>query len=132
MEALAFTSFAQGTLFDDLPRPGSTRPAGDESIHMMNDDIVSYVVWHAFIKALILIDDKANEERWLEIDKYIVLAAAILVKLKLLGKQPVRAHVPGTNKPLDWRLLKDIENYWLHQDINFEQIDQAITQFANI
>lgn len=132
-EIIAFTSFAQGILFDDLPRPpDSKRPKGDESIHMMNSDIASYVVWHAFIRVLMLIDVTANKERWLEIDKYVILAAAILEKLKYLGRQPIRAHVPNVNKPLNDSSLKELENYWLHQNIDFEQIDNAMTQFARI
>ena len=83
-------------------------------------------------KALILIDNNANKGRWLEIDKYVVLAAAILAKLKSLNRQPVRAHVPNMNKPLDMPLLKNLENYWLQQNTSFEQIDQAIMNFAGI
>jgi hypothetical protein len=71
MEVNAFCSFAQGILFDDLPRPPNMRQRqGVESIHIMNSDIPGYVIWHAFIMALVLIDDTANKQRWLEIDKY--------------------------------------------------------------
>src|SRR4030095_4005493 len=133
MEKNAFTSFAQGLLFDDLQRPPNLPiRTGVESIHMMNSDLLGYVIWHAFIMALILIDDKANKQRWLEIDKYLVLSAAVFEKLTQLGRRPIRATEPGKNKPLDESDLKELENQWLQANISFEQIDQAMAQFAGI
>jgi hypothetical protein len=133
LEKNAFTTFAQGTLFDDLPRPPNLpKREGFESIHMMNSDTLGYVMWHAFIMALVLIDDKANKERWLEIDKYLVLAASIFEKLTELGSRPVRATEPGKNKPLDESHLKELENHWLQSNISFEQIDKAMGQMAGI
>jgi hypothetical protein len=133
MEKNAFTSFAQGLLFDDLTRPPNLpKRTGVESIHMMNSDLIGYVIWHAFIMAIVLIDDKANKQRWLEIDKYLVLAAAVFEKLTQLGKRPIKATEPGKNKPLDESDLKELENHWLQANISFEQIDQAMAQFAGI
>ena len=133
MEKKAFTSFAQGLLFDDLIRPPNLpKRIGVESIHMMNSDLIGYVIWHAFIMALVLIDDKANKQRWLEIDKYLVLAAAVFEKLTQLGRRPIKATEPGKNKPLDESDLKELENHWLQANISFEKIDQAMAQFAGI
>ena len=133
LEKNAFSSFAQGILFDDLPRPPNMpQRKGVESIHMMNSDMLGYVIWHLFIRALVLTDDKSNKLRWLEIDKYLVLAAAIFDKLTLLGRKPIRATEPGKNKPLDESDLKELENHWLQENINFEQIDEAMEQFAGI
>ena len=131
MEKNAFTSFAQGILFDDLPRPPDLpQRTGVESIHMMNSDMAGYVIWHVFIMALVLIDDKANKQRWLEIDKNLVLAAAVFEKLTQLGRRPIRATEPGKNKPLDESDLKELENHWLQENISFEKIDEAMAQFS--
>jgi hypothetical protein len=133
MEMNAFSSFAQGILYDDLPRPPNMpQRKGVESIHMMNSDILGFAIWHAFIIALVLIDDKANKPRWLEIDKYLLLAAGIFDKLTQLGRKPNKATEPGKNKPLDESILKELENIYLNGNLSFEQIDKLITELAGI
>jgi hypothetical protein len=55
-EQMAFELFAQGLLFDNgfdednIPR----RPEGDK-IRTMDNGIIGYIVWHAFVRLVVLL-----------------------------------------------------------------------------
>jgi hypothetical protein len=90
-EQRAFELFAQGLLFDNglddngLPR----RPEGDK-IHMMDSSIIGYIVWHAFIRLVVLLygggDGAIDSNKWLQTDRHIGLAAGILAALIKSGR----------------------------------------------
>ena len=123
----AFELFAQGLLFDNgldntgLPR----RPAGDK-IHMMDSSVEGYVVWHAFVRAVVILDATSDKDRWLEIDRYIALAAAILSALITSGKEPIQSDDPTRNRRINTTLLEELRAHWLN--LSFKDIDDKIVQ----
>jgi hypothetical protein len=127
LEQNAYELFAQGLLFDNalgdngLPR----RPEGDK-IHMMDSGIVGYIVWHAFIRITILLELGGNSERWLQIDRHLALAAAILSALIKSGKPPIQSDDPSHNKPIEPSLLNELRRHWLQ--LSFEELDDKIVQ----
>lgn len=120
-QQLAFEDFGQGVLFDDRP------PRWKEArIHMMDDDLQGYCRWHAFIRALVLIEEKDRkmDETWLQIDRHVGLASAIH------NKQKPRQTDDGTNPnnpKIDRGVLVQLRNYWL--PMNFERLDNAFDQY---
>jgi hypothetical protein len=129
-EQTAFELFAQGLLFDNglddngLPR----RPEGDK-IHMMDSSIIGYIVWHAFIRLVVLLygDDGAiDSNKWLQTDRHIGLAAGILAALIKSGREPEQSNDPTYNKPIDPTLLEALRADWVH--LNFQNIDDKLAQ----
>lgn len=117
-EKIAYELFAQGLLFDNelddnsLPR----RPEGDK-IHMMDSGIIGYIVWHAFIRLVVLLhshDSVIDSNKWLLIDRHIALAAGILAALIKSGREPEQSNDPSQNKPIDSTLLEELRGNWLH------------------
>src|SRR5919199_2693956 len=111
-QQMAFELFAQGLLFDDalddsgLPR----RPEGDK-IHMMDSSIIGYIVWHAFVRLVVLLygGDSAGADssnKWLQTDRHIGLAAGTLAALIKSGREPEQSDDPTYNKPIDPALLE--------------------------
>jgi len=129
-EQMAFELFAQGLLFDNgldesgLPR----RPEGDK-IHMMDSNIIGYIVWHAFVRLVVLLygDGAAiDSTNWLQTDRHIGLAAGIVAALIKSGKQPIQSKDPNYNMPIDSTLLEELREYWLH--LTFKEIDDKLAQ----
>jgi hypothetical protein len=127
LEQNAFELFAQGLLFDDrldengLPR----RPDGDK-IHTMDSGIVGYIAWHAFARAVGLLDLTNDKDRLLQTDRHIALAAAILAALIRSGHPPIQSDDPTNNKPMDQMLLSELRSSWLK--LGFEEIDNKIVE----
>lgn len=105
LQQKAFELFAQGLLFDngvdDKGQP--RRPVGDK-IHMMDSKVEGYVVWHAFIRAVVLLELDDNKDKWFQIDRHVGLAA-ILVELIKEGREPQQTNDPNYNKPIEEKLL---------------------------
>lgn len=129
-EQNAFELFAQGLLFDNgldangLPR----RPAGDK-IHMMDSGLIGFIVWHAFVRAVLILDLADDENRWVRVDRNISLAAAILAAEIEAGQEPVQSEDPLQNKPLDLNLITELRSIWL--TLTPEQIDDKIVELEN-
>jgi hypothetical protein len=130
MEQNAFELFAQGLLFDDeldangLPR----RPTGDK-IHMMDSGLIGFIVWHAFVRAVLVLDLADDENRWVRVDRNISLAAGILAAEIEAGQEPVQSEDPSQNKPLDLNLVTELRSIWL--TLTPEQIDDKIVELEN-
>jgi hypothetical protein len=126
----AFELFAQGLLFDnDLDENGTPRRPDGEKVHMMDSSILGYVVWHAFIRLLVLLyDDSSNSysKKWLQTDRNVGLAAGILAALIDSGREPVQSGDPTWNKPIDPALLKQYRTNWL--SLSFKELDDKIVQ----
>jgi len=131
LERSSFELFAQGLLFDNgldqngLPR----RPAGAK-IHMMDSDVTGFVVWHAFIRAVIVLGLAENTERWLQLDREIALSAAILSALIGEGNRPQQRSDPKLNQPLDNEIIQQLREYWMNR--TFDQIDTQITELEKL
>jgi hypothetical protein len=126
LERLAFEEFAQGTLFDNLLCPGGIRRrSGTESIHMMNSSLLGYIIWHAFIQILLLIDKGADHDRWLEIERYLVLSADILLHLISLGREPKPySSIDMHNIRLEFNTLQKLRYYWMYK--GYEEINHKM------
>jgi hypothetical protein len=84
-----FELFAQGLLFDnEVNEDGIPRRRPGTKIHMMDSSITGFIVWHAFIRAVLVLNHDNQAERWLQLDRYIGLAAAILSTLINEGRAP--------------------------------------------
>ena len=131
MESKAFELFSQGLLFDDkldfngLPR----RPSGTK-VHMMDSDLTGFVVWHAFIRAAIVLGLVATKDGLLQIDREIALGAAILASLVKEGRKPQQTDNPNLNEPLDDGIISQLKNYWMSQ--SFEDIDNKIIELEKV
>lgn len=129
-EQNAFELFAQGLLFDNglnangLPR----RPAGDK-IHMMDSGLIGFIVWHAFVRAVVILGLADDQNRWVRLDRNISLAAAILAAEIKAGQEPVQSDDPLQNKPLDLNLITELRSLWL--TLTPEQIDDKIVELQN-
>jgi hypothetical protein len=74
LEQTAFELYAQGLLFDDkLNENGMPRRSEGEKIHMMDSDVTGYVAWHAFVRAVGLLDLADDKDRLLQTDRHIAL-----------------------------------------------------------
>ncbi len=128
-EQIGFELFAQGLLFDDkLDKNGEPRRRPGCKIHMMDDDMRGYLIWHAFARLVALLygDNNLVSARWLQIDRHIGLAAGILAALIKSGKEPEQINDPTSNKPTDSAVVEDLRRHWL--DLDFQQIDSKIVQ----
>jgi hypothetical protein len=127
LQQKAFELFAQGLLFDngvdDKGQP--RRPSGDK-IHMMDSNVLGYVVWHAFMRAVNLLDLDTDKDTWLQLDRHIGLGAAILSRLIKEGRGPQQSDDPNTNKPIEDEMISELRKTWL--DLNYKDIDSKITQ----
>jgi hypothetical protein len=130
LEQEAFELFAQGLLFDNkLDEKGNPRRPVDERIHMMDSEVTGYVVWHAFTRAVGLLEVTDDKEHLLQTDRHIVLAAAILASLIESGHRPVQSDDPANNKPIDQKILDDLRLKYLK--LTFEEIDKKITELED-
>ncbi len=107
----AFEDFGQGVLYDDRPPRGPGR-----LVHMMDgtpEDWVGYQRWHAFIRAVQLLNPA--DTRWLHIDRCLSLAWAIQTETNPPVDNPANpgvsaarldllrsAWLPLTTSQLDW------------------------------
>ncbi len=127
MEQNAFELFAQGTLFDNgLDLNGMPRRQSGEKFHMMDSAVVGYVAWHAFVRAVLILDLTDDKERWVRIDRNISLAAAILATEIKSHQKPEQSDDPQFNKALDPGQLKQLREFWLI--LTPEEIDDRIVQ----
>lgn len=130
-ERTAFELFSQGLLFDnEMDDNGLPRRRAGTKIHMMDSSVTGFVVWHAFIKAVMVLGFDPRTERWLQIDRYIALAAAILSALIKNGRAPQQTLEPNVNQPLDDQTIGQLRTYWLNQ--SFDDIDNKIPQLEKI
>ena len=134
----AFEYFGQGLLYDNLKDENNNyrRPEGWK-VHMMDADIGGFLVWHAFIRAVVISDvlGKDLEERWLQIDRYIALAAALLAESIRLGNKPKQGREVSNdgdphNKGIEGneQLLSELQNTWLNK--SFSEIDSSLIQLV--
>jgi hypothetical protein len=137
MEQIAFELFAQGLLFDDgLDKNGNPRRIPGNKVHMMDDDMRGYLIWHAFVRLVVVLlygDDvesaDSKQRRWLQTDRHIGLAAGILAALIKAGVEPEQTNDPTFNKPIDPTALEELRADWLHR--SFQEIDDKIVQLFN-
>ena len=121
LEQNAFEYFGMGILFDDvLDEHGNNRRFPANKIHMMDEGIYGYFSWHSFIRSISLILSD-NSERWLQIDRFLILAASIHSKQK--PKQSTRdGDKPDPmNNRMDLVNLQNLRDIYLK--LNFEEID---------
>jgi hypothetical protein len=121
LEQSAFEYFGMGILFDDVvDEQGNYRRSPLNKIHLMDENIYGYFSWHSFVRSIsILLYD--NTERWLQLDRFIALSAAIYSKQK-----PKQSTADGNkpdpmNKRIDLVSLQNLRNIYLK--LNFEEID---------
>ncbi|ASO19097.1 hypothetical protein FHR81_001364 [Actinoalloteichus hoggarensis] len=94
----AFSFFGQGLLFD--PR----RAELGLEVHMMEGDpTLSYHLWHAFLRAMMVLD--VDRARWAELDRLIGLAWA----LQSIAKPRARE----INPPLPDETVRRLRGIWL-------------------
>jgi len=130
-ERTAFELFGQGLLFDnEMDENGLPRRGPGTKIHMMDSSITGFVVWHAFIKAVMVLGIDPRTERWLQLDRYIVLAAAIVSALIKDGRAPQQTLEPNINQPLDDQTLGELRTYWLSQSV--DDIDNKISHLEKV
>lgn len=55
---------------------------------MMDSELTGFVVWHAFIRAAVVLEVTGTVDRWLKFYRQIALAAAILSSLFKEEKRP--------------------------------------------
>lgn len=126
-EQNAFEMFAQGLLLDNgLDANGQPRRPEGDKIHMMDSGTEGFVVFHAFTRAVVLLDLTENKDRWLQIDRHIALAGAILASLIKSGKGPEQSEDPNHNTPIEPTQLAELRQIWLN--LKFEDIDKKIVQ----
>lgn len=110
-EQVAFEEFGQGIHFDDR------RPVTDK-VHKMdrNPDgsTIGYHVWHAFIRAAVLVGEDA--ERWLGVDRLVGLGWAIQAVAKPVEDAPDNPRLPEAR-------LERLREIWLPMDV--EHLDAA-------
>jgi hypothetical protein len=133
IEQMAFELFGQGLLFDDgLDKNGNPRRVPGNKVHTMDDDIRGYLIWHAFVRLVVLLlygdDDKVadSKKKWLHTDRHIGLAAGILAALIKSGRQPEQTNDPKYNKPMDPTVIEELRADWLYR--SFQDIDDKIVQ----
>lgn len=130
LEQNAFELFAQGLLFDNkLDEKGNPRRPEGDKIHMMDSEVTGFVAWHAFTRAVGLLELAGNKEQLLQTDRHICLAAAILATQIESGHRPVQSDDPSDNKPMDKKLLDNLRSSYLK--LTFEQIDKKITKLED-
>ena len=128
-EQMAFELFAQGLLFDDsLDENGDPRRRLGNKIHMMDDDMRGYLIWHAFVRLVVLLygDSTLNSKRWLQTDRHIGLAAGMLAAMIKSGSEPEQSNDPNYNKPIAPTLLEELRANWMH--LSFQEIDDKLVQ----
>lgn len=130
-EQMAFELFAQGLLFDNsLDKDGPPRRLPGNKIHMMDDDMRGYLIWHAFIRLVVVLlygDGTLNsKKRWLQTDRHIGLAAGILAAMIKSGSEPEQSNDPNYNKPIAPTLLEELRANWIH--LSFQEIDDKLVQ----
>jgi len=127
LQQKAFELFAQGILFDNgNDENGRPRREPGDKIHMMDSKVAGYVVWHAFIRSILLLELDVNKDAWLRMDRHVGLAAAILAELIKKGKDPQQSDDPNLNKSIDDTLLNELRKVWLV--FSSQDIDSKITQ----
>jgi hypothetical protein len=127
LEQSAFELYAQGLLFDDkLDENGMPRRSEGEKIHIMDSDVTGYVAWHAFVRAVGLLDLADDKDRLLQTDRHIALGAAIVAELIKSGHRPVQSDDPSNNRPIDQALLSELRTSSLN--LTFEEIDNKIPE----
>lgn len=130
-ERTAFELFGQGLLFDnEIDEKGLPRRGPGTKIHMMDSSVTGFLVWHAFIKAVMVLGFDQRTERWLQLDRYIILAAAILSALIKNGRSSQHTLEPNVNQPLDDQTIGQLRTYWLNQSVN--DIDNKIPQLEKV
>ena len=130
-ERTAFELFSQGLLFDnEMDENGLPRRGPGTKIHMMDSSVTGFVVWHAFVKAVIVLGFDQRTERWLQIDKSIALAAAILSTLIKEGRAPQQTLEPNINQPLDDQTVEQLRKYWIN--LSVDEIDNKISHLEKI
>jgi hypothetical protein len=126
-----FELFAQGLLFDnEVNEDGIPRMRPGTKIHMMDSSVTGFIVWHAFIRAVLVLNPDNQAERWLQLDRCIGLAAAILSTLIKEGRAPQQTLEPNTNQPLDDQTVEQLRKYWLGQSI--DDIDNKIPHIEKV
>jgi hypothetical protein len=108
----AFTTFGEGVLFD--PR----RAPMEHEVHTMNGSPpVGYHTWHAFLRAMMLLD--IDSRRWREIAPLNALAWAV----QTVAKPQQRT----VNPPLPRSTVRALTWKWLPRTI--EQLDEDFRSF---
>jgi hypothetical protein len=129
-EQMAFELFAQGLLFDDgLDENSQPRRISGNKIHMMDDDMRGYLIWHAFVRlavALLYHNGYIDSKKWLHTDRCVGLAAGILAALIKSGMEPEQTNDPTYNKSIDPTVLEELRADWLH--LTFHELDHKIVQ----
>jgi hypothetical protein len=111
-EQAAFEEFGQGLNFDDR------RPVG-QKVHKMDPSgpgqpPAFYHVWHAFIRAFVLLG--ADAQRWLGLDRKLALAWVIQNEAQPKNDRP-------DNPPLPPERLETLRKAWL--GLSVEELDDA-------
>lgn len=108
----AFTTFGEGVLFDPRLAPR------EQEVHTMNGKPpVGYHTWHAFIRAMMLLD--IDRPRWREIAPLNALAWAV----QTVAKPDTRVPSP----PLPRRTVRQLTRLWLPKGI--AQLDADFRSF---
>jgi hypothetical protein len=133
LEQAAFEYFGQGSLFDGgVDQNGQPRRRLDNRIHMMDGSIGGYLMWHSFIRSVMILGFSGDSNRWLQLDRHIALAAEIdstvhpIQSEDPLGEDP-RIKDPNANRiePAD---LSRIRAFWLTK--NVDEIDRELIQLG--
>lgn len=112
----AFEDFGQGILYDTRHPRRPTR-----YIHMMDgtpDTWVGYHRWYAFIQAAVLFG--ADQQRWLNISRYIVLAWCIQTEMNPSLDNP-------NNQPMDEAIKSKYRDHLLTAD--WEELNRLFISF---
>jgi hypothetical protein len=127
VEQRVFELFGQGTLFDNLlNHQRKPRRPPEFRIHRIDGGTGSFYEWHMFIRIAEILQLPKNHKhvssRWLDIDRYIGLAADINNLM-----QPAPSDENGTdpeNPFIDGSVLITMQNKWTNLD--FQQIDDEL------
>lgn len=93
---------------------------------MMDSGVTGFVAWHAFMRAVGVLNISENKDQLLQTDRHIALAAAIVAALVNSGHPPVKSNDPSTNKPLDHATLNNLRSSWLN--LASQDIDNRIVE----
>jgi len=125
LELDAFEFFGEGILFDTVKdEKNNFRRPPEFRIHRMDEELPGYVSWHAFIRAASMLGLFVNSERWLEIDRYIGVAASLHLDLRPRPSTQTGEAPEPLNQEVDNERIMKLEDLWSTK--SFEQIDVDI------
>ena len=99
---------------------------------MMDGGIGGYLLWHSFIRSVMILGFSEDSNRWLQVDRHVALAAAIdsIVGPKQSedppGEDP-RIKDPNANR-IDPTTLSQLRAFWLTK--NVDEIDSELIQLG--